>query len=112
MFGIGKPQRPQLPPTTSGPVHAVTCCHCGKTNDLRPLQEQQVLDTGNAIECDHCHHIFEVANIRPVLVVTVRRPSRQPTNVLAPAGGGGRGLPARQATTISPAQARRLLRGG
>lgn len=99
-----------IPPTTNGPVNAVTCPHCGKTNDLRALQEQQILDTASQIECDHCHRIYEVVRMAPVLVVTVRRPVRAAQTVLT-SQGVRRVSPPRQATTLSPSQTRRLLKG-
>lgn len=97
-------------PTTNGPIHAVRCPHCGKPNDFRDLHSQQLLDTGAIPECDHCHRLMEVVRIAPVTVVTVRAASQRAlsgaTQVRQPAGPAPR-----QATTLSPAATRRLLRG-
>lgn len=90
--------------TSNGPVNGVKCPHCGKPNDFRVLHDQQLLDTGHKVSCDHCKQIMEVTRIAPVLVVTVRqavageRP--RPRGQLAPA---------RQARTLSPAETRKLL---
>jgi hypothetical protein len=93
-----------LPPTTNGPIEAVRCPHCGKPNDMRILQQQQLLDTGHDVECDHCNRIMEVVGMRQVTVIVVRKSGRRPGQA-APAQH------ARPATTLSPAQTRRLLRG-
>ncbi len=92
------------PVTTNGPIHAVRCPHCGKSNDLRLLQEQQLLDTGHEIECDYCQHLMEVMAVRPVTIITVRKSQRR-------AGPAPQGLaPAQPARTLSPDQVRKLLR--
>lgn len=94
-------------PTTNGPINAVRCPHCGKPNDFRDLQQQQLLDTGHIAECDHCRRLMEVIRIAPVTIITVRASSGQPSQRRRP----GQLPPARQATTLSPAQTRRLLKG-
>lgn len=100
---------PNPPPTTSGPINGVRCPHCGKGNDFRDLQSQQLLDTGHVAECDHCHRLMEVIRIAPVTVITVRQASQQAQRraTQLPAGPPA----TRQATTLSPAQTRKLLRG-
>lgn len=90
----------QQPPTTHGPVNAVPCPHCGKPNDLRELDGQQLLDTGHGIECDVCHRLYDVVGIRTVKVVVLRASSR------APNAGQPDAQPAR---TVSPGILRRLL---
>ena len=93
---------PGQSPTTNGTIDAVRCPHCGKPNDFRVLQEQQLLDTGHEVECDHCHHLMEVAAIRPVTVITVRKEQQRRRAAPGPAT-------AQQASTLSPGQLRRLL---
>jgi NAD-dependent SIR2 family protein deacetylase len=94
-------------PTTNGPINAVRCPHCGKNNDFRDMQSQQLLDTGAIADCDHCGRHMEVVSIRPVVVVTVRAASANAQVTRIRQGG-----PApRQATTLSPAAVKKLLRG-
>lgn len=105
----------QLPPgrqqqaqakTTHGPIDRVPCPHCGKPLDFRQLNAQQLLDTGHMVSCDYCKHMMAVAGIHVVQVVVVRPDAG---NAIAVAQ---RSSPARQASTMSPAQVQRLLRGG
>ncbi len=100
----------RVPPTTHGPVDQVPCPHCGKPNDLRELDSQQLLDTGHEIVCGplegrppigHCGRVFTVAGIRMVKVIVVRPSQAQPRRQLAPS------QPAR---TIGPGLLRRLLK--
>jgi hypothetical protein len=102
MFGK-KPQQPQqLPPVVSGPINRVPCPHCGKPNDFRELQQQQLLDTGHSCDCDHCGGLMVVAAIQPITMITVRKSNQRPK----------KGIPApQQARTLSAAQAQRLLKG-
>jgi hypothetical protein len=98
--------------TTNGPINSVACPHCGKRNDFRTLQEEQLLDTGAVVNCDFCQRLQEVVRVQPIVLVTVRKAMANAQRTMLP-GAGGRGLPpARQATTLTPAQTRRLLRGG
>ena len=76
---MSQQQRHQLP-QTAGPVDRVPCPYCGKNNDLRELQGQQILDTGSGVICDHCHRRMLVAGIRTVTVVAVTPES--PANAL------------------------------
>ena len=92
----------QLPPVTGGTVNQVQCPHCGKPNDYRELQSQQLMDTGSDCECDHCHRFMEIVAILPVTYVQVRQSPRR-THAAAPQ------QTVRQATTISPAAAQRML---
>lgn len=94
--------------TTNGPIHAVICPHCGHPNDFRDLNSQQLLDTGHTMFCDRCRRVMEVSRIAQVVVVTVRQAGR---NHAAPRTLLPAARPARQATTLSPAATRRLLRG-
>lgn len=96
-------QAPQQRPLAVGKIHAVPCPYCGKAQDLRELQSQQLLDTGHGVVCDMCHRRSEVAAIQTTTVVGLRPASGAP---VLPVGSP------RQATTISPQQAQRLLRGG
>lgn len=93
----------QLPPVTTGTIDRVPCPHCGKHNNFREIDGQQLLDTGSAFQCDHCNGMMEVARIVTTKIVSVRK-----SDVRARPG-----LPApAQSTTLSPGQAQRLLRGG
>jgi hypothetical protein len=61
------PQSPQ----TNGPIDRVPCPHCGKNNDFRELQMQQIMDTGSDVGCDHCERKMRIAAIRTVTFVAV-----------------------------------------
>lgn len=98
--GRGAPP-PRQAPWSHGAVERVPCCHCGKPNDFRELQNQQLLDTGHRVDCGHCGRVMEVAAIRQVTVVAVR-----PWDSVAAAQRG-----AAQATTIGPGALQRLLKG-
>lgn len=75
-------------PTTTGPVHAVPCPHCGRTNDLRELESQNLLDTGSQLVCapvdrsqrntGHCGRMFRVMRIQLVKAVQVARDDSAP----------------------------------
>lgn len=93
----------QLPPVTTGTIDRVPCPHCGKHNNFREIDGQQLLDTGSAFQCDHCGGMFEVTRIVPTKIVSVRKSDVRPRAGLPPA---------QQSTTLSAAQAQRLLRGG
>lgn len=94
---------PQQAPWLRGTVNAVPCPHCGHKNNFTELESQQLLDTGHEVACDKCHRMMEVCQIALVKVIGVRAAdgveSQSPHN-----------QPARQAFTLSPEQARRLLR--
>lgn len=70
--------------TMSGPIDAVPCPACGKRNDFRKLDEQQLLDTGSDVECDECGRIMQVAAIRMVKAVQVRSSPNQPNPPRSP----------------------------
>jgi hypothetical protein len=57
-----------------GPISAVPCPWCGKTNDMRELYAQQVLEKGARVDCDHCHLVSEVVVVdtRPRVVLKQR----------------------------------------
>lgn len=101
-----------MPPTTktvTGTINATPCPHCGHACDFRDLNSQQLLDTGNTMQCERCKRIMQVVRIVVVTTVTVRQAGRgAPT----PVNTGARLPPARQATTLGPKATRRLLRGG
>ncbi len=61
-----------------GAVHAVPCPFCGKANDLRDLEGQQLMDTGHEIDCDHCGNIMEIASIQTMKVIGVRQAVMKP----------------------------------
>lgn len=69
------PPQPQLPPITTGPINAVPCPHCGKPNNFHGHYE--MLETGNTFACDHCRQPMQVAGVREVKVVSVRKPAGQ-----------------------------------
>ncbi len=102
-------QRGQQPPTTNGPVHAVVCPHCGRPNDLRELDSQNLLDTGSEIVCSplegerdtgHCGRVFIVVRIQMIKAVVVT-PSARPARHVAPA--------AQPARAVAPGFLQRLL---
>jgi hypothetical protein len=104
-------QRPPQPPTTNGPVNAVQCPHCGRPNDLRELDSQNLLDTGSEIVCSplegqrdtgHCGRVFVVVAIQIVKAVVVRPSSRPARHAQASA---------QPAQAVSPGFLQRLLRG-
>jgi hypothetical protein len=105
------PQQRQ-PPTVNGPVHHVPCPHCGRRNDLRELDSQNLLDTGSEIICSpvdgapntgHCGRLFAVVGIRAVKFVVVA-PLHKPARA---------GLPAAQpARAVAPGLLQRLLGKG
>jgi hypothetical protein len=97
------------PPTTGGPVNAVRCPHCGRPNDLRELDTQNLLDTGSEIVCGpvdgqpntgHCGRLFVVVRIQLIKAVQVAPSNNQ----------ARRGHPDPQpARTVGPGMLRRLL---
>lgn len=101
--GPRQPPPPQQRPWIRGTVGEVPCPHCGNKNNFTELDSQQLLDTGHKVACDKCHRMMEVCQIAIVKVIGVRAAdgveSQNPHN-----------QPARQAFTLSPSQARRLLR--
>ena len=94
-----KPQ-PTTPRQLNGAVHRVPCPWCGKTNDVRNLEQQQLLDAGTEYDCDHCGHIVQVLAVQMVKLVTVRQ---HPQKV----GVVKREQDPAQATTIHPSQINR-----
>ncbi len=103
----------QQSPVLTGPVERVTCPHCGKHNDFRHLQEQQLLDTGSTVQCDAkdargnvigCGRLMKVVAVRQVLVVAVQASSEAPKGP----PGGSNAAPAR---TIGGKALRRLMGG-
>jgi len=91
---------PRLPPTTHGPIEQVPCPHCGKANDLRELESQQLLDTGHELICDHCGLLFDIVGIKHIKVVIVRPSKKQPRRAEPEAAA---------ATTIGAGVLQRLL---
>lgn len=73
-----------------GMIEGVPCPHCGKKNDLRELEQQQLLDTGHQIACDFCQRSMEVTAIRKATIVAVRK-----TDPNAMRGNAGRRPPPR-----------------
>lgn len=95
-----------MPPTgsnVSGPLDRVPCPSCGKPNNMRPIQEEQLLDTGSDYSCDGCGNLMTVVAIQQVTIVSVRRSPNRPRG----------GPPAAQpATTIGGGVLRKLLGRG
>ena len=61
----------QLPATVTGPVDRVPCPHCGKSNNFRKVDE--MLEIGNQFGCDHCKRVMQIAGVREVKMVAVRK---------------------------------------
>lgn len=77
-----------MPPSTHGPVNEVPCPHCGKPQDLRELDSQQLLDTGHDIVCEFCQRVYIVCRIVMVKVVALKpsmTPARQSQQAAQPA---------------------------
>lgn len=79
--------------TTQGAIDRVPCPHCGKPQDFRELNSQQLLDTGHEVTCDVCGRLMSVAGIHTIQVIVVRplqgaarqrTPDAQPARTLAP----------------------------
>lgn len=96
------------PPTVNGPVNRVPCPHCGRPNDLRELDVQNLLDTGSDIVCGpvdraqntgHCGRMFQIVGIAHVKVIRVAPVQGQPRHALPQA---------QPAYTIGGRQVRRL----
>jgi hypothetical protein len=89
-------------------VDRVPCPHCGRPNDFRELDGQQLLDTGHRVICrgenhgEGCGMLMEVVSVRTIKVLAVK-----PIRGYAPAGQA----PAQDARTMSPAQLQRYLKG-
>lgn len=100
----GQQRQPrQQAPCTRGTIDRVPCPHCGRPNDFRELDGQQLLDTGHKVSCrgenpgEGCGQIMEVVAVQTLKVLAVRpiRLSEQQQ---------------RQALTMSPAQLQRFLK--
>jgi hypothetical protein len=66
---------PTSPKTINGPVHAVPCPWCGKSNDCRGLQKDlnQAFEKGTTWDCDHCGNTAQITTVKMVPVVAVRQ---------------------------------------
>lgn len=100
----GRQQPRQQAPCTRGTVDRVPCPNCGRPNDYRELDGQQLLDTGHRVICrgenagEGCGQLMEVVAIQVLKVVSVR-PYRIAEHQR------------HQALTMSPAQLQRYLKG-
>lgn len=92
--------KPQIPPTTKGPKHAVPCPTCGHPNDFREIDDHRA-ENGDLVTCDKCNHVMQIVAQQTVTIVAVRRRPDIPPQQRERVG---------QATTISPGQAKKLLR--
>jgi len=69
--------------STKGPIHAVPCPNCGKTNNFSELdhtltESDQSLGQddpggGNKYSCDHCAGLMRVVAVQRVTFLTVRQ---------------------------------------
>lgn len=59
--------------TTSGPMHAVPCAHCGTAQDLRILDDQKLVENGQGVVCDHCNRTSRIVGIRETKVIVLRQ---------------------------------------
>jgi DNA-directed RNA polymerase subunit RPC12/RpoP len=59
--------------TTSGPLHAVPCAHCGTAQDMRILDEQKLIETGQGVVCDHCKRTSRIVGVRETKVIVLRQ---------------------------------------
>ena len=59
--------------TTSGPLHAVPCAHCGAAQDMRGLDEQHLLENGQNVICDGCNMPSEIVAVAKTTVVRLRQ---------------------------------------
>ena len=66
-------QQQQQLKAVHGPIDAVPCPWCGKANDFRTIQSEQLLDTGGEHYCDKCGYSMLVVAIRTVELVAVRK---------------------------------------
>lgn len=62
----------QMPPTTSGPINAVPCPHCGHKLSFRG--QEDLLHAGMRFTCDKCKRPVDLVSAAPVMIVTVRKP--------------------------------------
>ena len=56
----------------TGTVEATACPWCGKANNFKGV-EDYCLEEGNTFTCDHCKRIFQVARVKPVTLVYLKR---------------------------------------
>lgn len=59
--------------TTSGPLHAVPCAHCGAKQDARELDAQQLIETGQGLVCDNCKRTSTIVGVRQTKVIVLRQ---------------------------------------
>jgi len=96
-------QSRQQPAWNRGPIDRVPCPHCGRPNDFRELDNQQLLDTGHKVLCrgenpgEGCGQLMEVVAIQTIKVLGVK-----PIRVTD--------QQSRQALTMSHRQLQRLLK--
>jgi uncharacterized protein YbaR (Trm112 family) len=63
-------------PQTKGPLHAVPCPWCRKSNDFRSV-EDYALGQGNVLSCDHCKRNFEIKNVQKVTMIWLAQTSQR-----------------------------------
>jgi len=107
--GAAGAQQRNQPKSTQGTVDRVPCPHCGRPNDFRELDTQQLLDTGHRVICrgenagEGCGQLMEVVAVRVFKMLAVKPIRGTVTN--------SGGAPAAEASTMSPQQLQRLLKG-
>jgi hypothetical protein len=65
------PQQPQTQ-SVQGPKNRVPCPTCGKPNNFMRVDE--LLEVGNVFTCDHCKKPMQIAGVKNVTFVAVRKP--------------------------------------
>jgi NAD-dependent SIR2 family protein deacetylase len=66
------PPQPPQQPQSQGPIDRVPCPHCGKANNFRRVDE--MLEVGNVFGCDHCKKPMQIAGVKDIRIVAVRKP--------------------------------------
>lgn len=90
-------------PQSQGPIHGVKCPHCGAPNDFRELltQGDTTIFPNTEVFCDHCGWMMIVKQVLKVTMIKVVPAMRRDPQ---------HGQAAQGAHTISPQQARKLLK--
>jgi hypothetical protein len=56
---------------TKGQLEGAPCPWCGKPQDFRDLDYG--MEVGAQIQCESCHRHYEIARIKPITIVWLRR---------------------------------------
>ena len=57
---------------TRGTVDGTACPWCGKANNFKGV-EDYCLEEGNTFNCDHCKRVYQIARVKPVTLVYLKR---------------------------------------